>query len=130
MTNESIERLENLIRVVSNVPDDKFDICRWYNPVTGCGCAIGHAAQDAYFIARRFSLDYASQDIMKQIGAYFGISGRQARALFVNQVGYGSRKDVLAALRVMLLEKMAQEIEPTLSMHELVHRFDGELELV
>jgi hypothetical protein len=109
MSNQSIERLENLIRVVSNIPDSKFDICRWYNPVTGCGCAIGHAAQDAYFIARRFALDYSSQDVMTQIGAYFGISDRQARSLFINQVGYGSRKDVLAALRVILLEKMAQE---------------------
>jgi hypothetical protein len=109
MLSESIERLENLIRVVSNIPDAKFDICRWYNPISGCGCAIGHAAQDAYFIARRFALDYSSPDIMKQVGAYFGISDRQARSLFINQIGYGSRKDVLAAVRVILLEKMAQE---------------------
>ncbi len=126
MSNQSIERIENLIRVVSAVPDDKFDICRWYNPMTGCGCAIGHAAQDAYFIARRFSLDYSSQDVMAQIGAYFGISDRQARALFINQVVYGTRKDVLAAVRVVLLEKMAQEIPVQIEPAET----DREMELI
>jgi hypothetical protein len=111
MSSEHIERLENIIRVVSGVPDDKFDILRWYNPLTGCGCAIGHAAEDAYFIARRFALDLSSSDVFKQVGAYFGITEGQARSLFVCQVGYSSRKDVLAALRVVLLEKMALDLE-------------------
>jgi hypothetical protein len=48
MADQYIERVENLIRVVSNVRDEDFDLWRW------CGCAIGHAIKDAYFIAQEF----------------------------------------------------------------------------
>ena len=107
---ESIERVENLIRVVSAVRDDRFDICQWYSQRTKCGCAIGHAMQDAYFVARRFYSPFISLGYWDDIAAYFDIDVERAKALFVRHVGYETRRDVLTALRVLLLEKMAQEL--------------------
>ena len=109
MANQYIERVENLIRVVGSVRDEDFSLGRW------CSCAIGHAVKDAYFIARGFNpmRDVESgRSLMIEIGQFFDISAVRAISLFVPQVGYvGARKDVLAALRVLLLEKMAQQID-------------------
>ena len=55
--------------------------------------------------------------LMPTIGRFFDISGERAAALFIprgsdeSDPGYQSRQDVLVALRVLLLEKMAQRIE-------------------
>lgn len=103
MTSHFVERLENLIRVVSKIPDERFDILRWYNHTSKCGCAIGHAIRDEYFIAQNFNPNMVTS--YKEIGAFFDISEQRAKALFVYQVGYGSRLDVLSALRVLLIEK-------------------------
>jgi hypothetical protein len=103
-----IERVENLIRVVSEIPDNKFDLSRWYDPTSHCGCAIGHAIRDEYF--KREKLDPYVITSYQEIGAFFDISEQRAIALFVTHVGYESRQDVLTALRVLLLEKMAQEL--------------------
>jgi hypothetical protein len=110
MTDPYIERVENLIRVVSNVHDEDFNLSFW------CNCAIGHAMKDAYFIARGFNPMRDCCDpghgLMPAIGQFFDISAVRAISLFIPQVGYtGARKDVLAALRVLLLEKMAQKID-------------------
>jgi hypothetical protein len=103
MSTQAIERLQNLIRVVSNVPDDKFDIKRWWNPVTGCVCAIGHAIRDDYFIANKFN-PMSREDIAK----FFDIPPPRAGNLFYPNCQPQARQDVLAALRVLLLEKMAR----------------------
>jgi hypothetical protein len=97
----SIEHLENLIRVVSHIPDDKFDLSRCHR------CAIGHASQDEYFVARGFKPDFPD---MGEIRDFFDIDMRRVSYLFFRRPGYGSRMDVLTALRVLLLEKMAQGI--------------------
>src|ERR1700719_3378379 len=107
---ESIERIENLIRVVSGVPDSRFDLRISYDPRSGCGCAIGHAMRDAYFVARRFYDPFITLAYMEGMADYFGISLERAKALFIYHAGYTTRRDVLAALRVLLLEKMAQEL--------------------
>jgi hypothetical protein len=109
MADQYIERVENLIRVVSKVRDEDFNLSLW------CNCAIGHAMKDAYFIALEFNPMRDCRDpghgLMPAIGKFFDISAVRAISLFVPQVGYvGARKDVLAALRVLLLEKMAQEM--------------------
>lgn len=105
-----IERIENLIRVVSSVPDERFDICKWYDARSKCGCAIGHAMQDAYFIARRLEPPLGRIDVYEFIGNYFGIDEHTVCRLFVWSQGYSTRRDVLCALRVLLLEKTAQEL--------------------
>jgi hypothetical protein len=105
MPNQFIERLENLIRVVSNVPDDKFDIKCWYNPITQCGCAIGHAIRDEYFISHGFKPNVADA---LGIAKFLDIDAKQAIALFYRCLGNETRLDNLASLRGLLLEKMAQ----------------------
>jgi hypothetical protein len=107
---ESIERIENMIRVVSEIADDRFDIKRWFDYRSGCGCAIGHAMQDAYFVARRFTPPLGRRDVYEFVADYFGISETRATQLFVIGIGYETRLDVLAGLRVLLLEKIAQEL--------------------
>ena len=108
MADQFIERVENLIRVVSSVRD--FSLASW------CRCAIGHAVKDAYFIALGFNpmrdAD-AGQSLMPAIGQFFDISEKRAVSIFIPGADgkYESRKDVLAALRVLLLEKMAQQID-------------------
>jgi hypothetical protein len=111
MADQYIERVENLIRVVEHVRDEDFNLWRW------CDCAIGHAGRDAYFIEQ--GLDPAhitfagyTSPAMAKVGEFFDISAARAASLFVPTFeGYGSRYHVLAALRVLLLEKMAQQID-------------------
>jgi hypothetical protein len=73
--------------------------------------------RDPYFIAQEFDLDpmlshLVGYSFMGEIGKFFDISAARAAELFIPNLGtkYQSRKDVLAALRVLLLEKMAQQI--------------------
>jgi hypothetical protein len=108
MLNQSVEHLENLIRVVSNIPDDKFDIKHWYNPNTNCGCAIGHAIHDEYFIAQKFKPNVSDA---WGIANFFDIDIKRATMLFYPHSGHQGRQDMLASLRVLLLEKMALELE-------------------
>ena len=109
MSNQSIERLDNLIRVVSHIPDDKFDIKCWYNPGTGCGCAIGHSLNDEYFISQKFKPNVSDAHGIAQ---FFDIDIKQALSLFYPHTDRRqSRKEVLSSLRILLLEKMAQELE-------------------
>jgi len=126
MADQYIERVENLIRVVGSVRDEDFNLQNW------CNCAIGHAVKDAYFIARGFNpmRDVEpGQSLMPEIGLFFDISEKRAAELFIPDVcgKYQSRKDVLAALRVLLLEKMAQEmrLEESIDCNDAV----GNLEL-
>lgn len=103
-----VERVENLIRVVKSIRDDKFDLRHWYNPATHCGCAIGHALQDDYFIAQKFKPSLVDWG---DIAAFFDISMSRLRSIIVMQIGNETRLEVLAKLRVLLMEKMAQEID-------------------
>jgi hypothetical protein len=106
----SIERIENLIRVVSQIPDAQFDIRRWYDPVSHCGCAIGHALHDEYFLNQGFSPALGT-NALPDIAKFFDISALRASAIFISQQTiYETRQDMLMALRVLLLEKMAQEL--------------------
>ncbi len=107
MVDPSIERIENLIRVVRNIPNDKFDINQRYNLDTKCGCAIGYATKDPYFIARGFNpFTGIGGEILCQ---FFNIDPNQAVKLFTFHPGYSTRQDVINALRILLLERMAHE---------------------
>jgi hypothetical protein len=122
MANQSIKHLQNIIRVVSQVPDDKFDIKHWYNPSTGCGCAIGHAIHDKYFIDQKFKPNVSDA---WGIAHFLDIPIKRALELFYPIVAKPqSRQNVLASLRILLLEKMAQEMTPEIVI------VDAELELV
>jgi hypothetical protein len=96
---------------VSAVRDEDFNLGRW------CDCAIGHAMKDAYVIAQEFDpmLSYlVGHSFMGEIGKFFDISAARAAELFIPDLGrkYQSRKQVLAALRVLLLEKqMVQKFD-------------------
>jgi hypothetical protein len=111
MADQYIERVENLIRVVGSVRDADFNLGRW------CHCAIGHAMNDAYFIALGFDPMRECCDpgigLMPAIGKFFDVSAARAAELFIPNIdtNYQSRGDVLASLRVLLLEKMAQQID-------------------
>ena len=108
MSAQVIDRLQNLIRVVSHIPDDKFDIKCWFNPGTGCGCAIGHSLQDEYFISQKFKPNVSDAH---GIANFFDIDIKQALALFYPNVDRRqSRQDIVAMLRVIVMEKIAQDI--------------------
>jgi hypothetical protein len=107
MSSQAVDRLQNLIRVVADTPDDKFNITRWYDPSTGCGCAIGHAIRDGYFIANKFNPIVTG---LHDIAKFFDITIHRASTLFYPNSQPQSKQDVLARLRVVLLEKMAKEL--------------------
>lgn len=115
MSDPFIERIENLIRVVSSVPDNRFNLRRWFNPITRCGCAVGHAMRDSWFIGEGFRPNLA-HNTMVDIARFFGITEARAFSLFVNHVEYNTRQDVITALRVLLLEKMAHRIGDDIEM--------------
>src|ERR1700730_19400094 len=100
-----VERVENLIRVVEHVRDEDFNLSKW------CHCAIGHAVTDPYFIALGFNpmrdCGDPGQGLMPAIGRFFDISAGRAAAIFIPGADgkHETRKDVFAALRVLLLEK-------------------------
>jgi hypothetical protein len=101
-----VERVRNLVRVVAAVPDDKFDLRRWWDPVNHCGCAIGHAMQDNYFIRQGIG-DTRGPDSINEMAKFFDISPARAIELFVVSMKYGNRQEVITALRVLLMEKEA-----------------------
>jgi hypothetical protein len=115
----SIDRLSNLIRVLKNVPDDKFNIQCWWSDRTGCGCAIGHALHDKYFYKEGMRLD---SHMISNMAEFFGITLDQSQSLFLGS-GYqkawadilsdsdckATPHDVIAKLRVILIEKRAHE---------------------
>jgi hypothetical protein len=108
MADQYVERVENLIRVVGSARDEDFNLSLW------CNCAIGHAVKDEYFIALGFDpirdVD-PGQSLVLVIGRFFDISAARAKSLFIPSTDgkYDTRRDVLAALRVLLLEKIAQQ---------------------
>ncbi len=101
-----VERVRNLIRVVSAVPDGRFDIRRWWNPTRQCGCAIGHAMHDEYFIKHGLE-GRPGPDTIADVSKFFDISPARAIDLFICRARYGARLEVLSALRVLLMEKEA-----------------------
>lgn len=118
-----IERVENLIRVMSELPPHKFNIRAWYDADRDCGCAIGWAVRDAYFIEQGLKLTLGG-DILKTIAQFFSIKRARAEKLFTRHVGHSSQADMMAALRVLLLEKQAQQVCET---YEIA---DTQMELV
>jgi hypothetical protein len=95
-----LSAFRNLIRVVSGVHDDQFDIssCRT--------CALAHAARDECFETNGFKPNFVD---LTSAAEFFDIDkGRVALLLFYHY-GYRTRKHVLAALRVLLIEKLAVE---------------------
>ena len=101
-----VERVRNLIRVVKGIPDNKFDLRRWWDPLTGCGCAIGHAMQDQYFIKQGIG-DRRGSESIAEMAVFFDISRDRVIELFVVTMKYGTRLEVLSAIRVLLMEKEA-----------------------
>ncbi len=92
------ERLEQVIRVLKSVPPQHFFMGFWrgaappYRPGL-CGttcCAIGHCAQDPWFIAQGFTLNkdgmpapsYAGARAFDAVRLFFDISNSDARHLF------------------------------------------------
>jgi hypothetical protein len=101
-----VERVRNIIRVVSAVSDEKFDIRYWWNPMLQCGCAIGYAVHDEYFIKNGLD-DSLGPDTINNVAKFFDISPNRAIELFICRSRYGARLEVLSALRVLLMEKEA-----------------------
>lgn len=55
----NIEGLQQIVRVLKELPDEKFNICHWKSGCGTMGYAIGWACQDEYFISRGFILDWS-----------------------------------------------------------------------
>lgn len=54
------QRLQHLITILENVPEEKFDLKNWACGATAC--AIGHAALDPVFVAEGFKLQAEQLD--------------------------------------------------------------------
>lgn len=101
------DRVQNLIRVVKGIPDRKFDLKFWWNPTNKCGCAIGHAMQDQYFIKHGIG-GTRGPDSITEMAEFFNISRPRVIDLFIGHARYSTRLEVLSALRVLLMEKEAK----------------------
>ena len=66
-----------------------------------------------YFISLGFDPSNPQHGYIGGVRKFFDISVKRAIAIFIPRTDgkYTTRKDVLAALRVLLLEKMAQQID-------------------
>ncbi len=107
--NKHVERVQNLIRVVSSVPDERFDIRLWWNPSRQCGCAIGHAMQDQYFQTQGLGNTRGPDSVM-EVAEFLDISPARVIDIFICRPRYGARLEVLTALRVLLMEKEAESV--------------------
>ncbi len=116
----AIERLHNLIRVVENIPPNKFNIKSY------CGCAIGHALQDPWFISQGLKHllygpipIYQGKEGREAICQFFSITYEQADIFYASdymieryvEIPIVTPQMFLAKLRVLLLEKQAQALE-------------------
>jgi hypothetical protein len=107
---KSIERLENLNRVMRHVDPTELDMSNW------CGCAIGHARSDPYFV-KHFNPEFGrclGTAPMSFLAEYFGIEREQVGELFLSSgyIGLGraaAPSDVVAKLEVILMAKRANE---------------------
>jgi hypothetical protein len=106
---KSIERLENLVRVLRGVDPAEFDMTNW------CDCAIGHAVCDEYFIQQKLPRYQIGVSVTSNIAEFFGIPVEQARRLFLPSGYIGDQghmptpDDVIARLQVLLIEQRANE---------------------
>jgi hypothetical protein len=72
---QSIERIENLIRVLHGLAPGELDMSRW------CGCAVGRASRDRYFVGEGLSIEGLGEAPMTAAAEFFGISGAQSYKL-------------------------------------------------
>jgi hypothetical protein len=134
---QSIDRLENLIRVLRGVAPGGLDMSNW------CNCAVGHASRDQYFIDEglRNPDDEGVAAPIMGLAKFFGIDTDQAYSLFLAS-GYVSINSpvlappaaaaVIARLQVLLVEKLAAEaamepgINDVLALMRLVPSVDSQ----
>jgi hypothetical protein len=77
----SIDRLENLIRVLRGVAPGKLNMSNWRN------CAVGRASRDQFFIDEGLSISGLGESPMAAVAEFFGISGDQSYKTFLTS-GY------------------------------------------
>jgi len=73
----NVQGLEELKRVLSNVPQSEFNVSNWHH------CACGHATRDEWFQHQGFT----SCHNFNEAAAFFGIRYAEAKALFSGQPG-------------------------------------------
>lgn len=109
-----IERLQQVVRVLRELPKDKkLDLGLWYQ----CGstaCAIGWAAADPWFNKKglRLSQNYLSGNAKPQfrrkfgfdaVSAFFGLTSDEENFLFINDsYRRGTRGDVIRRLEAFI----------------------------
>jgi hypothetical protein len=74
---------------------------------SGCGCGLAHATRDEYFVKNNFKPNLMY--LANEAAGFFGISPGRASHLFFYRPGYSTRADMLASLRVLLLEVSSNE---------------------
>jgi hypothetical protein len=109
----SIDRLENLVRVLRTVESVWIDMSNW------CTCAVGRASRDQYFIDEGLTIAGPGGRPMVGIAEFFGITTEQSHATFLSSgyvgpavfgaSGKPTPADVIAKLQVLLMEKRAAE---------------------
>ena len=111
-----IERLEQVVRVLVELPPEKkFDLTLWMKCGT-TGCAIGWAASDPWFKRRGLKLSSYMPNFQQRgkpllwektaIKAFFNLSGDEAYTLFYpSAYARGSRYDVIRRLNSFIKQK-------------------------
>ena len=111
-----IERLEQVVRVLVELPPEKkFDLQLWMRCGT-TGCAIGWAASDPWFNRRGLKLESYVPMFQQRgkptlweynaIKAFFDLSGAETRTLFyAHAYARGSRSDVIRRLNSFIKQK-------------------------
>lgn len=94
----NIEALNQLKRVLAQVPDHRYRIGDWK------ACACGHASQDDWFRARGF----ASCTSMAGAMEFFGLTADQAHDLFAAPV----RVKVTPRMTIMAIDQLIANGEP------------------
>ncbi len=118
MEHKHIERLEQVVRVLEELPKEKkFDLNHW----SICGtvaCAVGWAASDVWFRRRGLGLEkiwglfegktqyqpaFKGLDDWEAVEAFFGLGEREAEHLF-SAFTYkrGSKSDVIRRLNAFI----------------------------
>lgn len=111
-----IERLEQVVRVLKELPKEKrFDLKNWMQCGTS-GCAVGWAASDPWFtrrglklgkaIGRMYPLSFRGHNDWKAAEAFFNLSRGNTRNLFSTEsYARGSRYDVIRRLNSFIREQ-------------------------
>ena len=112
MEAKHIERLEQVVRVLRELPKENNLDLRFWSRCGTAACVIGWSARDPWFKRRRFKLYKESVPVFRNesgwaaVEEFFGISPRSAQELF-HKHSYlrGSKSDIIRRISSFIKQK-------------------------